>query len=74
MKLNVLNMAGKKAGTVEVDSSLFGCEFNEALVHQVVVAQLANKRSSRTKEIRARKKENVTRNKKNGVKRSNHGS
>jgi large subunit ribosomal protein L4 len=44
MKLNVLNMAGKKAGTVEVDSSLFGCEYNEALIHQVVVAQLANKR------------------------------
>lgn len=44
MKLNVLNMAGKKAGTVEVDSSLFACEYNEALIHQVVVAQLANKR------------------------------
>lgn len=44
MKLNVLNMAGKKAGTIEVSDSVFGCEYNEALVHQVVVAQLANKR------------------------------
>lgn len=44
MKLNVLNMAGKKAGTIEVSDSLFACEYNEALIHQVVVSQLANKR------------------------------
>ncbi|MEG1662364.1 MAG: 50S ribosomal protein L4 [Clostridia bacterium] len=44
MKLNVLNMAGKSAGTVEVSDNIFGCEYNEALIHQVVVAQLANKR------------------------------
>lgn len=44
MKLNVLNMAGKKAGTVEVSDSIFAREYNEALIHQVVVAQLANKR------------------------------
>ena len=44
MKLNVVNMAGKKAGTVEVSDSIFAREYNEALIHQVVVAQLANKR------------------------------
>jgi len=44
MKLNVLNMTGKAAGTVEVSDSIFACEYNEALIHQVVVAQLANKR------------------------------
>lgn len=44
MKLNVVDMTGKKAGTIEVSESVFGCEYNEALIHQVVVAQLANKR------------------------------
>ena len=44
MKLNVLNMAGKKAGTVEISDSIFARDYNEALIHQVVVAQLANKR------------------------------
>ncbi|MCM1306667.1 MAG: 50S ribosomal protein L4 [Bacteroides sp.] len=44
MELNVLNMAGQKVGSVEVSESVFACDYNEALVHQVVVAQLANKR------------------------------
>lgn len=44
MKLNVLNMAGKQVGDVEVSESVFACDYNEALVHQVVVSQLANKR------------------------------
>jgi len=44
MKQNVFNMAGKKIGSVEVNDSVFACEYNEALIHQVVVAQLANKR------------------------------
>lgn len=44
MKLNVVDMTGKKVGNVEVSDSIFACEYNEALVHQVVVSQLANKR------------------------------
>lgn len=44
MKLNVVNFAGKQVGSVEVSESVFACDYNEALVHQVVVAQLANKR------------------------------
>ncbi len=44
MELNVLNMAGNNAGTIEVSDSIFAREYNEALIHQVVVAQLANKR------------------------------
>lgn len=44
MKLKVLNMSGKSAGTIEVSDSVFACEYNEALIHQVVTAQLANKR------------------------------
>ena len=42
MKLNVMNMAGKKVGTVELNDELFNIEYNEALIHQIVVAQLAN--------------------------------
>lgn len=44
MKLNVINMAGKSAGTIEVNDAIFDCEYKEALIHQVVVSQLANKR------------------------------
>ena len=44
MKLDVLNMSGTKVGSVEVNDSIFGCDYKEALVHQVVVSQLANKR------------------------------
>ena len=44
MKLNVLDMNGKKKSTIEVSDEIFGVEYNEALIHQVVVAQLANKR------------------------------
>lgn len=44
MKLNVLNMSGKSAGSIEVSDAIFGADYNEALIHQVVVAQLANKR------------------------------
>lgn len=44
MELKVFNTAGKEVGAVEVSEKVFGAEYNEALVHQVVVAQLANKR------------------------------
>lgn len=44
MELIVINTTGKEVGTVEVSDAVFGAEYNEALIHQVVVAQLANKR------------------------------
>lgn len=44
MELKVLNTAGKQVGTVELNDAVFAVEYNEALIHQVVVAQLANKR------------------------------
>ena len=44
MKMNVLDATGKKAGTIELNSAVFEQEYNAALIHQVVVAQLANKR------------------------------
>lgn len=40
-KLEVLDAAGKKAGTVELPESIFGVETNVPLIHQVVTAQLA---------------------------------
>ncbi len=44
MELKVLNIAGKEVGTVTLNDELFNIEYNEALIHQIVVAQLANKR------------------------------
>ncbi|MDO4241041.1 MAG: 50S ribosomal protein L4 [Microbacteriaceae bacterium] len=40
-KLDVLDAAGKKAGSVELPESLFNVETNVPLIHQVVTAQLA---------------------------------
>ncbi len=44
MEMKVVNANGKKVGTIELNSAVFEQEYNEALIHQVVVAQLANKR------------------------------
>ena len=44
MQLNVLDMNGKKVGTIELNDAVFNKEYKEALIHQVVVAQLANLR------------------------------
>ena len=42
--IKVYKQTGAEAGTMTLNDSVFGVEFNEALVHQVVVAQLNNKR------------------------------
>lgn len=44
MELKVFNIEGKQVGTMEVDETIFGADYNQALIHQVIVAQLANKR------------------------------
>jgi len=44
MELKVLNAQGQTAGTTAAPDTLFGREFNEALVHQIVVAYQANAR------------------------------
>ena len=44
MELKVFNTLGKEVGAIKVSDEVFGAEYNEALIHQVVVAQLANKR------------------------------
>ncbi|MBQ9887046.1 MAG: 50S ribosomal protein L4 [Lachnospiraceae bacterium] len=42
--VSVYNMEGQVVGNMELDDAVFGVEVNEHLVHQAVVAQLANKR------------------------------
>ena len=45
MELKLINATGAAAGTVDASADLFGREYNEALVHQVVTAYQANARS-----------------------------
>lgn len=44
LKTDVLNIEGKKVGEIELDEAVFGVKVNEALIHEVVVNQLANRR------------------------------
>ncbi len=44
VELRVRNIQGQVVGTVEVKESLFDVPMNVALVHQVVVGQMANRR------------------------------
>jgi large subunit ribosomal protein L4 len=44
MELKMVGNSGDSAGTVNATDDIFGREFNEALVHQVVVAYQANAR------------------------------
>jgi large subunit ribosomal protein L4 len=45
MELKVINEQGQEAAKLQASDVLFGREFNEALVHQIVVAYQANARS-----------------------------
>lgn len=45
MELKLLNEQGQAASTLQASDVLFGREYNEALIHQIVVAYLANARS-----------------------------
>lgn len=49
MKLEVRNMRGSLVSSVEVLDDVFGAPMNAALVHQVMVGQLANKRQGTAK-------------------------
>lgn len=50
MDLKLLNDQGQAASTVAASDVVFGREFNEALVHQIVVAFQANARSANSKQ------------------------
>ena len=45
MELKLINAQGQQAATVSASDALFGRDYNEALVHQIVVAYQANARS-----------------------------
>ena len=42
--VKLYKQTGEEAGTISLDDAVFGAELNTAVIHQVVVAQLANKR------------------------------
>jgi large subunit ribosomal protein L4 len=46
MELTLLNAAGQASGTVQATDVVFGRDYNEPLIHQVVVAYQANARSA----------------------------
>ena len=50
MELKVINENGQEAAKLQASDALFGREYNEALVHQVVVAYQANARSANRKQ------------------------
>ncbi len=51
MQLELLNEQGKASGNVDVPDTVFAREYNEALVHQVVVAYQANARLGTRKQL-----------------------
>lgn len=50
MELKVINEQGQEASRLQASDVLFGRDYNEALVHQVVVAYQANARSANRKQ------------------------
>jgi large subunit ribosomal protein L4 len=46
MELKLLNEAGQASGTVNANDTVFNRDYNEPLIHQVVVAYQANARSA----------------------------
>src|SRR5271168_195247 len=50
MELKLLNAEGQAASNVAAPDTIFGRDYNEALIHQVVVAYQANARSGNRKQ------------------------
>lgn len=50
MELKLINDQGQQSATLSASDTLFARDFNEALVHQVVVAYQANARSGNRKQ------------------------
>lgn len=51
MELKLLNAQGQSAGNVDAPDTVFARDYNEALIHQVVVAYQANARSGNRKQL-----------------------
>ncbi len=43
-KVKLYNVAGQETGEIELNDSVFGVDYNEAVIHQAVVRQMANER------------------------------
>ncbi len=43
-KINTYDIKGKSVGEIELSSDIFAVEVSKSSMHQVIVAQLANKR------------------------------
>lgn len=43
-KVKLYNIAGQETGEIELNDSVFGVDYNEAVIHQAVVCQMANER------------------------------
>ncbi len=50
MELKVINDKGQSTASISASDDLFGREYNEALIHQVVIAYQANARSGNSKQ------------------------
>jgi large subunit ribosomal protein L4 len=50
MELKVINAKGQAAASISASDDLFGRDYNEALIHQLVTAYQANARSSNSKQ------------------------
>lgn len=50
MELKLINEQGQAAATLQASDALFARDYNEALVHQIVVAYQANARSGNRKQ------------------------
>ena len=61
-KISVYNMKKEAVDTIELNDLVFGAEYNEALIHQVVVAQHNNARQG-TKSTLTRSEVNLTKKK-----------
>ena len=44
MQVKLYNIAGQETGEIELNDSVFGVDYNEAVIHQAVVRQMANER------------------------------
>ena len=42
--IKIYKQTGEEAGTLNLDDSVFGVEYNESLIHQAVTAQRNNAR------------------------------
>ena len=49
MELELRNISGEVTGSIEVRDDVFGAKLNEALIHQTLVGQLANRRQGTVK-------------------------